>query len=61
MFGQNVRSTFYTEILINIFNNLRLYAFVISWIASISSIIWDNEHNFIIDIGVDAFGIFLVL
>ncbi len=47
--------------MINIFNNLRLYAFVISWIASFSSIIWDNEQNFIIYIGVYAFGIFLVL
>ncbi len=47
--------------MIQILNSIRLYAFIISWMASISSIIWDNEKNVLIDIGVYSFGAFLIL
>ncbi len=34
---------------------------MISWFASVSSIIWNSESNFIINIGVTSFSIFLII
>ena len=45
----------------NLIENLRIIFFLISWIASISAIIWNSEKNFLIESGVISFSLFLIL
>ena len=41
--------------------NFRIIFFLISWVSAISSVIWRSDTNFIANIGVISFGIFLIL
>ena len=42
-------------------SNIRLYLFMCSWFASISSIIWNDGNNIITEIGIFTFGLFCIL
>ena len=41
--------------------NFRIILFLISWVSAISLIIWRSDTNFIANVGVISFGIFLTL
>ncbi len=47
--------------IIKIFINIRLFFFFVSWLAAVCSILWSSKQNFLVELGVYAFGFFMLL